>query len=615
MTTAYTSLLGLALPVTGELSGTWGDTVNDSITSLLDSAVAGTTTISSDADVTLTTTTGASNTSRQAILLWTAGGTVTRNITAPAQSKIYTVINKSSSTQSIVLRGAGPTTGVTIVQGESAVCAWNGSDFIKISNTAGPGTFTNLTVTGNTSIGDADTDTITQAASYVTGTQLKSAKTATNTLSLAAYDVDGTAYTNLITLTASNTPTLALTSTGVGTINNMSIGATTASTGAFTTLSASGAVTLSGGTINGVAYLNGTNVLTTGSALTFDGSNVDLGTVGAKLNFATTGSSTKNYIGGSADGYSLEMVMQRGASQPLSYKQNYSVGHEWGIAGSGAMTLTSTGLGIGTSSPSQKLTVNGVVASIGPATALTASSFFIDYNTTLNLGRLAAVGNTTGTAAPIYFSQYSSNASVGRDAMIIDSSGNLLVGTTSQSASERFNATNSAANSQAIIANATSSSFNGDVVLVRAARNTTNSTFAAFSYYNDGAAAYKLRIWDSGNVVNTNNSYGAISDAKLKENIVDATPKLEKLNQVRVVNFNFIGDQQKQLGVVAQELEQIFPSMIDESPDKDAEGNDLGTTTKSVKYSVFVPMLIKALQEQQAIIQSLTARITALEGA
>ena len=151
MATAYTSLLGLALPVTGELSGTWGDTVNNSITSLLDSAIAGTTTLSSDADVTLTTTTGASNTSRQAILLWTAGGTVTRNITAPAQSKIYTVINKSSSTQSIVLRGVGPTTGVTIVKGESAVCAWNGSDFIKISNTSGAGVFTTVTASSLTS--------------------------------------------------------------------------------------------------------------------------------------------------------------------------------------------------------------------------------------------------------------------------------------------------------------------------------------------------------------------------------------------------------------------------------------------------------------------------------
>jgi hypothetical protein len=155
MTTAYTSLLGLALPVTGELSGTWGDTVNNSITSLLDSAVAGTTTISSDADVTLTTTTGAANTSREAILLWTAGGTATRTITAPAQSKVYVVINASSSTQSIKLVGVGPTAGVTIVQGEKAVCAWNGTDFVKVANISGPGVFTTLNCTTLTATADS----------------------------------------------------------------------------------------------------------------------------------------------------------------------------------------------------------------------------------------------------------------------------------------------------------------------------------------------------------------------------------------------------------------------------------------------------------------------------
>ena len=133
MATAATSLLGLALPVTGELSGTWGDTVNNSLTSLLDTAVAGTTTLSSDADVTLTTTTLASNQARQAIILWTAGGTATRTITAPAQSKPYIVINKTSSTQSIKIVGAGPTTGVTITAGTAALVAWNGVDFVTVS--------------------------------------------------------------------------------------------------------------------------------------------------------------------------------------------------------------------------------------------------------------------------------------------------------------------------------------------------------------------------------------------------------------------------------------------------------------------------------------------------
>lgn len=132
--TNFTPLLGLALPTTGDLSGTWGTTVNTAITTLLDTAVAGTTTLSSDADVTLSTTNGATNQARSAVLLWTASGTVTRNITAPAQSKAYIVVNATGSTQSIVVRGSGPTTGVTIVAGETCVVAWTGSDFAKITS-------------------------------------------------------------------------------------------------------------------------------------------------------------------------------------------------------------------------------------------------------------------------------------------------------------------------------------------------------------------------------------------------------------------------------------------------------------------------------------------------
>ena len=130
MTTGNTTLLGLALPVEGELDGTWGDIVNDSITSLLDSAIAGTTTLSVDADVTLSTTNLAANEARQAVILWTASNGTTRNITAPAQSKAYLVIN--AGTGSIVIRGSGPTTGVTVAAGVRALVAWNGSDFVKI---------------------------------------------------------------------------------------------------------------------------------------------------------------------------------------------------------------------------------------------------------------------------------------------------------------------------------------------------------------------------------------------------------------------------------------------------------------------------------------------------
>ena len=130
---------------------------------------------------------------------------------------------------------------------------------------------------------------------------------------------------------------------------------------------------------------------------------------------------------------------------------------------------------------------------------------------------------------------------------------------------------------------------------------------------NSGGTAV-FNVANTGNVTNTNNSYGAISDLKLKENIVDATPKLDALMQVKVRNYNLKSDPtHKQLGVIAQELEQVFPAMVEESPDKDEKFNKLGTTTKSVKYSVFVPILVKAIQEQQALITALTTRITALE--
>jgi hypothetical protein len=193
-TTNFSPLLGLALPTTGDLQGTWGTAVNDAITSLIDSAVAGTTTLSANADVTLSTTNGVANQARNAVILWTASnGATTRNITAPAQSKAYIVIN--AGTGSIVIRGSGPTTGVTVSSGTKALVAWNGSDFVNISSSVFSGV---ISVEGTSASGAAirlfeDTD---NGTNYIA---LQAPAALATNVTLTLPDNDGTANQVLAT--------------------------------------------------------------------------------------------------------------------------------------------------------------------------------------------------------------------------------------------------------------------------------------------------------------------------------------------------------------------------------------------------------------------------------
>lgn len=132
MATSYTSLLGLALPASGELSGTWGDTVNNYISTYIDSAVAGAVTIT--ADTTLTKTTGSSlgATSSQYAIIIASPASTSITITAPAASKIYVVVN-TSGTYTVTFKASGQT-GVTLAASEKSVLAFNGTDFVKISS-------------------------------------------------------------------------------------------------------------------------------------------------------------------------------------------------------------------------------------------------------------------------------------------------------------------------------------------------------------------------------------------------------------------------------------------------------------------------------------------------
>jgi len=212
--TNFSPLLGLALPTTGDLSGTWGVTVNDSITGLIDSAVAGTTTLSTDADVTLTTTNGAANQARNAVLLCTGARTSIKTITAPAQSKTYIVINNTSGGYAVKLVGAGPTTGITIPTATRALVVWNGSDFVlaQISTFSELITVTGTAATaGGIALGE-DSDNGVNTATV----KAPAAITSNYTLTLPQTDGVTLGYLNIPQSGSAKTTSYALATTDIG---------------------------------------------------------------------------------------------------------------------------------------------------------------------------------------------------------------------------------------------------------------------------------------------------------------------------------------------------------------------------------------------------------------
>jgi hypothetical protein len=161
MTTGATGQLGLALPVQGELSGTWGDTVNNGITQYTNIAIAGTLTLSGDGAVTLTNTTGDATASNI-----TASSTLTGAGTATAQFAIVKISGTLTTTKVVTFGSAGSApysktflvvnaatggtvtfkaygqTGVSIAVGESAYVYYNGTDIVKVSGTSAVTSFT-----------------------------------------------------------------------------------------------------------------------------------------------------------------------------------------------------------------------------------------------------------------------------------------------------------------------------------------------------------------------------------------------------------------------------------------------------------------------------------------
>jgi hypothetical protein len=233
MTITPTSLLALPLITTGTESGNWGDDVNNGLTQYLDTAIAGTQTISSSQTaVTLSLTagtnsatnlvqvgSGATGSAQYQIINCTGNPASLLTITVPASSKTYIVINATSTSQSVKIVGVGPTTGVTIASGEKAIIAWNGSDFVRISSSV----ITNFTgilsaANGGTGVANNAASTITISGNYgttftVTGTTAVTLPTSGTLLTTTGSGSSLTFGTGSLSLAGNLTTTGAFAST------------------------------------------------------------------------------------------------------------------------------------------------------------------------------------------------------------------------------------------------------------------------------------------------------------------------------------------------------------------------------------------------------------------
>ena len=134
------------------------------------------------------------------------------------------------------------------------------------------------------------------------------------------------------------------------------------------------------------------------------------------------------------------------------------------------------------------------------------------------------------------------------------------------------------------------------------ALNDTFGNNALAQFLDNGSQVGSITISGS------NTSYNTSSDSRLKENIVNANSQLETINNIKIREYDWLKDGKHEVGVIAQELEEVYPDAVT------VGGEDVKKNPYSVDYSKLVAPLIKAVQEQQEQIESLKSEIELLKG-
>jgi hypothetical protein len=348
------------------------------------------------------------------------------------------------------------------------------------------------------------------------------------------------------------------------------------------------------------------------------GGNVGIGTSSPGQKLQVAGNTVLNAGGGNTF---LEVVSGSSAIQLATD------GSTQFIYGTGAVPLTfstnaaermridsSGNVLIGTTTAFGKLNV--VQSSDTNVAKFSATSYGLTLNSDAGVGFRIEAADPTGLSS---FQPLITNGSIqiyrtgNNERMRIDSSGNLLVGTTSTANQHRIvgNASNLWA---LVVQNNIASNPLGQVIQFEGA--SPNGTANQFLYCGD-STALRAEIRSNGGIANYSGNDVNLSDAREKTNVELAGSYLNKICAIPVKTFNYIDQNLEEdggltLGVIAQDVESVAPELVmesDWSKEKDGSKMRLSIYQTDLQYA-----LMKCIQEQQTLINNLTTRLNALEG-
>jgi hypothetical protein len=445
----YSTNLALELIGTGEQAGVWGTTTNTNLGTLIEQAISGyvTQAVATGTDTTITIPNGSSGVARNMYIELTGTGGASTNLIVPANKKLYFIFNNSTGAVTVKVSGQ---TGVSVPTGKKMVLVSNGTDIVNGLN-------------------------------YI-------ADFASNSATITHLSATSATITNL-TLTSLVISNLSIASANITTL-----------TGSTQTLS--GNLTLSGGTANGVLYLNGSKVATSGSALTFDGTNLGVG--------AASGTSSGYATAPQLLNYSASATNLLNASDTSSIIRS-------------AAYRDTTGGGIISMAKFRGTYASPTVVQSGD----TSGRLFFDVWGGSNLRRIAEVGalvdtytSDTNISGTLYFATSTSGNSSSTEKMRLTAAGDLGIGTASPAA--KLDVTGFARTTTGAVFQGASNLASGAGLEV--GYNTGSSYSFLQSYDRTGSAYRAIRLVGSTIDFDIANSVKATIDSSGNLGIGTATP-------------------------------------------------------------------------------------------